>query len=247
MRSRIGTDLRAPGLRAPARALLPALVAASFIAISSRAWPAGGHNSKELAVGESTSIDILALKEVTVYQVLSEGDRLTLLLETDGVVQFIGVGARVDVSVTGTRGDRTVFSLSSAEHVSVWPIRRLEIRRDKGRFTLEAVAADWAFVVSVHRSRKGGLSVSCNGIPCLVDAGERLDADREGGKVVFRVIDEIWPGRLVRAEGPAPREKRVPPPPKPPRKRKARVLPPLPFVLTGWGAWEVRPPLSVSP
>lgn len=242
MRSRIGTDLRAP-----ARALLPALLAASFIAAPSRAGPADGHIRKELAPGESVSIEVLALEGATVYEVLSEGDRLALLLETDGVVQFIGVGARVDVSVTGTRGDRAVFSLSSSELVSVWPIRRFEVRRGEGLFTLEAEAADWAFVVSVHRSRKGGLSVSCNDIPCLVDAGERLDADREGGEVVFRVIDEIWPGRLVRAEEPAPREEKVPPPPKPRRRRQARVLPPLPFVLTGWGAWEVKPPPPVSP
>ncbi len=242
MRSRIGS-----GLRAPARALLPALLAASFFAASSRAGPADDHVRKEIAPGESVSIGILALEQATVYEVISEGDRLALLLETDGVLQFIGVGARVDVSVTGTRGDRAVFSLSSTELVSVWPIRRLDIRRDEGRFTLEAVAADWAFVVSVHRSRKGGLSVSCNGIPCLVDAGERLDADRDGGEVVFRVIDEIWPGRLVQAEGPAPREKKVPPPPRPRRPREARVLPPLPFVLTGWGAWEVRPPITVTP
>jgi hypothetical protein len=248
--TRSNANLTTPGRLACAAALFLAPLVAFPSRAETAAEPGEGRVRKELAVGETVKIGVLDLDQATSYEVLSEGDRLALLLETDGVVQFIGVGTKVDVSVTGTRGNRSEFSLSTDDLVSTWPMRWLVVRRTEDGFTLEAEAAGWAFVVSAHRTGEEGLDIVCDGVPSVVQAGERVDVDREGEKLAFRVIDEAWPGRLVGgpevAREPVSVAKRPPPRVRPPPESVA-ALPPLPFILTGWGAWEVQPPPEVSP
>jgi hypothetical protein len=242
--------LTALGLRACAAALFLAPLVAFPSRAGTAAEPGEGRVRKELAVGETVKIGVLDLDQATVYEVLCKGDRLALLLETDGVVQFISVGTKVDVSVTGTRGNRSEFSLSSNDLVSAWPMRWLVVRRTEDGFTLEAEAAGWAFVVSAHRTGEEGLDLVCDGVPSVVKAGERLDVDREEDGLAFRVIDEAWPGKLV--GGPEVAREPVdvarrPRPPVRPLPAEVAALPPLPFILTGWGAWEIQPPPEVSP
>ena len=233
-----------------------ATLAALLWALPGRAEPAAdlgesGHVRKELAVGESVDVQVFGIDRSTYYEVLCRGERLALLLEADGVLQFIGVGAQVHVVVTGTRANRAELSLRPTEQISAWPMRRLVIRREEGRFALEVEAADWAFVVSAHTVLEGGLEVMCDGVRTVMAPDERLDVDRDGDAALFRVVADAWPGRAVGA--PAIAAERGPPDERRPevhvRRRRPTVgaLPPLPFVLTGWGAWEIKPPQPVSP
>ena len=142
----------------------------------------------------------------------------------------------------------TAFKLRPGERASTWPIRRLEVRGKTDGFAVILTAADWAFVVRADQTLTAGLRVRCHGISCTLLEGQRIDANREDGETVFRLIGNEWPGRLIETPGPTPEED---------GRREVRAVaaeegppapaPPLPFLATGWASWEVRPARPVSP
>jgi len=201
---------------------------------------------------ESMEINLLDMDGPVVHEITCNGMRLTIRVTPDGLMQI--QGPDVLVSIEGSEGGRADLALGAEERISVWPVRRLTIRGGAAGFSVGATAADWAFVVRADQAPEGGIGVICDGIQCNLMTGGRLDADREGDRVVFREIAQEWPGFVVGTQKPTTgpggevahggREGRPGEPSAAPAGPVAMVLP---LVATGWAAWEVQTAPPVSP
>ena len=142
-------------------------------------------------------IDVLSLTEPTVYAIRS-GRRVTRLEVTpDGRVTFLEGGSVDSVSVRGANGDSAKFKTSRHDRVAVWPVLHLSLSGGPTGIFVNLGGASWAFAVSAERSGRGGLAIEAGGGEATISGGERLDVDREGGKVVFRKIGAKWPGVVM--------------------------------------------------
>lgn len=234
------------------RRMVGALVLGHVAALSvwSEAASAGAEDRvrRDLSVGEAAELGVLEIARPTVFEVVCDRKRVVVRATPEGMIEFLEAGVPVNVTVTGVEGNRARFTFRQGDRVSVWPVSRVEIRGGDEAFSARVAAADWAFVVRAEKVQGDKLSVDCDGIPCELRAGQRLDVDRERGKTVFRAIGRTWPGRLVEAREPPPgRPPRPPKPPRPPVDTVASAVVPLPFIAAGWGAWEVEAALAVSP
>ena len=114
----------------------------------------------------------------------------------------------------GVEGNRVRFRLARGVSVSIWPVERMLVTGGEKEFSLDVTAAGWAFVVRADSVGRRGLSATCDGAPCRLYDGQRIDADRTGSRVVFRAMRERYPGSIVerrivsqpaeRTERPAP-------------------------------------------
>lgn len=155
---------------------------------------------RELAADERVDLDLFDLERPAVFVLTTEGATMEVRATPDGLVQILKALALIRVSVQGAEGNRAVFNVHPGEQVSVWPVRRLAVTGGKREFTVRAHAAAWAFVVRADKVGRRGLKVQCDGLGCTLLRGQRLDADREGSKVVFRVVSPTsYPGEIVRA------------------------------------------------
>jgi len=210
------------------------------------AAPKPPRSEKKLEAGGIGMVEVLKLECPTVFAFDRGGMRLDLRAGPDGLVEVVRARSGVRLTFAGTAGGRVAMRLAPGERVSLWPVRWLEVRGGEGRLVVAAVAADWAFALRADSVRGKALEVDCDGTACSLKSGDRLDLDREGGRGVFRVSGGERKGEVV-AEAKPP-----PPPPAPVEARRsrqpdARRAPPLPFVDTDLGAWEVRPAPPVSP
>lgn len=212
--------------------------------------------TRELAPDGAEEIDVLALERPTVYEFSAATARLKVRLTPDGVVEFLETDAPVDTMVRGTERNEVRFRLQPGQRVSIWPVATLTVRAVEGGFSVDAAAAGWAFVVRADDVGARGLSVRCDGIPCKIRSGQRIDSDRKGPKVVFRVAGgrSGYPGRIVGVT--EPKE----PPPRPVEVARGVTEQATPGVLVAsardfpWQSvplpvlsWEVFRPADVSP
>lgn len=189
----------------------------------------------------------LTLERPASHEITCENKRLTIRAVPGGMMQLVGADVIVTIEVRGTRGSQLSFELIPGERASIWPMRRLEVHGEPDKFAVKAIAADWAFVVRADEVIRARLRVRCDDIPCTLSEGQRLDVDREGKDIVFRVISEEWPGRLVEAPEPTPEEERREVRAVAAEEAPPALAPPLPLVVTGWVAWEVKPLPPASP
>jgi len=218
--------------------------------------------AQEIAPGRQAQIRPLDLENGALFR-LSTGDvHLEVRATPDGMVQLTGVTVDVDFSAVGAEGNRVTFRLPRGSGVSVWPVERILVTGGEKSFALDMTAAGWAFVVRADNVGPQGLSATCDGVPCRLYEGQRLDADRKGSRVVFRAMRNSYPGSIVerRIVRPAPRRPRRPPPRIAALSGEAIVDDALPGLVPtagrdlAWQAtplpllrWEVFRPVDVSP
>jgi len=220
------------------------------------AAPSEGRTRRELAPGESVLIDPSTLEEEVVFEIVSGESSVALRVTPDGFLQIVEVKARVAVAAANEAGNRVSFGLIAGEKVSIWPLGQIRVSAATGEFSLDAQASDWAFVVRADEVRPGGLPFRCDDVPGTLQAGERLDSDREAGKIIFRKIGREWPGKPVLVQVP----KAPPRPPAPAEERRRDGGPMPPGVIADRGrdfpwqtiplpviAWEIFRPPDVSP
>ena len=239
-------------MRGTAGTVLLGILAALPTAASVAPQTPEDRHEKHLAPGDGMEFVSLPLERPVIHEITCGGKRLTLRAMPGGLIRFVGSDAVASVWILETEGRAVAFKLRPGERASVWPIRRVEVRGKVDGFKVILTAADWAFVVRADRTLKAGLHVRCHGVSCTLLEGQRIDADREDEKIVFRVIGDEWPGKLVEAPEPTPEERA-----KEEEGRLARAVaaeevppapaPPLPLLATGWAAWEIRPAPPVSP
>jgi hypothetical protein len=217
---------------------------------------------QEIAPGRQAEIKPLDLGRPAVFR-LSTGDvRLDISATPDGVVRLARVAVDVEVAVLGAEGNRVTFRMVRGTSVSVWPVERMLVTGGKSSFSLDVTAASWAFVVRADSVGRRGLSASCDGAPCRLQDGQRIDADRKGSRVVFRAMRERYPGSIVeRRIVTRPVERREPPPRRIVLPSEGEIVDDaLPGILPTVGrdlawqaiplpvmAWEVFRPPDVSP
>lgn len=221
-------------------------VLAAGPAAAEPAAEAPDYHETGLGAGETVEILPFMLDRAAVHDVTRGEGRLTVRATPGGVVRLECPDTRAEVRVTGASGSRAAFALRPGDRVSVWPVRRLEVRAEPGDLAVTIAAADWAFVIRADETSADGLGVQCDDARCNLMTGWRLAMDRRGDRAVFRVVQREWPGEVVEekrpragreAEGASAGE----------ATRAEEPAPPLPLVETGWAAWEVRPAPPVSP
>jgi len=210
--------------------------------------PSEDRYGHDIPVDEKVVLEPLALERPAVHEIVCGGKHLTIRAMPTGLLRFVSSDVTVSVWILDAKARVTTFKLRAGERASVWPVRRLEVRGKTDGFAVIVTAADWAFVVRADQTLKAGLRVRCHGISHTLFEGQRIDADREDGEIVFRVIGNEWPGRLIEAPKPTPERE---------GRREVRAVaaeegppgpaPLLPFLVTGWASWEVRPAQPVSP
>lgn len=238
-------------MRGTAGTVLLGILAALPTAASVAPETTEDHHETHLAPGGRMEFAPLTLERPAIHDITCSRKHLTIRAVPGGMVHFVGADVILSIEVWGTRGTSVSFRLLPGERASIWPIRRLEVHGKAHEFAVKATAADWTFVVRADKIVRARLRVRCDDIPCALSEGQRLDVDREGERIVFRVIEEEWPGRLVEAPKSTPEEKveeeRRPVPAVAAEEVPPAPAPPLPLLVTGWGAWEIRPAPPVSP
>jgi hypothetical protein len=211
-------------------------------AVGGEGAPAEDRRVMQLALGGTTEVNLLGLERPAVYEIVCKGKRMVFRAFPDGLTEFQRADISVSLKIEGAEGAKAELNIRRGEQVSVWPIRRLEIRGRAYEFGVKATAADWAFVVSAERTTRAGIRVRCDGTQATLRTGQRLDTDLEGDEIVFRVTGREWPGEIVEA----PKPPTVKPKPRPPIVVEGPV-PPLPILAVGWVSWEVKPARPVTP
>lgn len=184
-----------------------------------------------LEAGEQAAIAPLDYERPAVFRLSTGTARLTIRATPDGMVQLADVGVDLRVSARGSEGNEVSFLLPQGGSVAIWPVERVVVTGGAREYSLDVTAAGWAFVVRADRVGRRGLAVLCDGIKCLLYDGQRVDADRKGSEVAFRVTRKRYPGEFVVKpivrEGPV--ESDLPPPDrgagKARRERRSRRLP----------------------
>ncbi|MHC5055707.1 MAG: hypothetical protein ACYTKD_13435 [Planctomycetota bacterium] len=249
-------------MRQVAGSLLASVLVTAFLCPT--AEPAEGEDTvaQEIAPGRQAEVRPLDLERPAVFR-LSTGDvRLDIRATPDGMVRLADVAVDVEVAALGAEGNRVTFRLVRGASVSIWPVERMLVTGGTKEFSLDVTAAGWAFVVRADNVGRRGLSATCDGAPCRLYDGQRIDADRKGSRVVFRAMRERYPGSIVERRIVSRPTERV-------ERRTPRIVLPsegdivddaLPGILPTVGrdlawqgiplpvmAWEVFRPPDVSP
>lgn len=165
--------------------------------------------SKELPPDSAVGIYSSVLERAAFFE-LTQGDKhITVRVTPDGLLQFLDADAGLDIAVRGTEGNLVSVELKPDERISIWPVERIIVRRGTDVFTVTATAAHWAFVVRADKVRRGGLPARCDNLPCTLRKDERLDTDRLGKRVVFRLAGRTYPGKVVRPRPKKPKKEVV--------------------------------------
>ena len=167
--------------------------------LSSAAKPADAEDivKQQIAPGQQAEIEPLELDRAAVFSISTGKVRLDIRATPDGMVQLVNVAVDVEVAALGAEGNRVTFRLTRGTSVSIWPVERMLVTGGETNFALDVTAAGWAFVVRADSVGRRGLSAICDGAPCTLYNGQRIDADRKGSRVVFRAIRKSYPGSIV--------------------------------------------------
>jgi hypothetical protein len=151
---------------------------------------------KELSPRAREAIVPSTLDGPVTYQ-MKNGDKvLALDVSPDGLVRVSRTEAQAMTDI-GARGNRAIFTMRPGEEISTWAMREVSVLPWRDGFRIRGVPVDWAFALVADETRPGGLPVDCDGAPCTLRKGARLDTDMKDGKIVFRLTEKTWPGEIV--------------------------------------------------
>jgi hypothetical protein len=244
--------------------LLASVVTVLLTASVSAAQLGAGRAEVERRVlpGGIEQIEPLSLEAPTVFNLAIQRGKARLRVTPDGFLQVLDAKVNLSFTVTGARANHAKFNLAPGDCVSIWPLESISVREWSSSLVVEAVASSWAFAVRADKVRRGALSVQGDGKWFKLRRGERLDTDREGDQVVFRMISkEVEVKEVPKTIPRTIRRPRVPRPPAPVREPVEGIPEPVvPGVLTdrsldhSWQTiplpvigWEAFRPPDVSP